>query len=268
MNENSYDSVVARKGAFKEFWKGINLLQDHNIPFQVKQSLLPQNRSEIPEFETFAASLPNMHQKPAYTMNFDLRARRDSSIKNRFIKSLRLSPQETLAMVTRDSTKYISEMREFASKFMGQPDDRLFSCGAGLGTCVDAYGNAQMCMLLRHPDTVYPLNSEVHQKRHPDTELKPLEYALTKYFPRVRQQRSKNSNYLNRCARCFLMGLCDQCPAKSWEEYGTLDTPVEYLCQIAHAKGRYLGLLREGEKSWELKEEIWKSRLDKFISGS
>ena len=268
MHASSYDAIVARKGAFDEFWHGINLLQKYNIPFEVKQSLLPQNQSEIPEFEAFVATLPNMHYEPGYSMNFDLRARRDNSAKNSIIKGLRVSPQETLAMLTRDPEKYVKEMRKFASKFMGHPDDRLFSCGAGLETCVDAYGIAQMCMLLRHPDTVYPLNPESHQKRHPDIELKPLKYALTKFFPRVRQQRSRNPDYLNRCARCFLMGLCDQCPAKSWEEHGTLDTPVEYLCEIAHAKARFLGLINEGEKAWELEEEIWKARLNNFISDS
>ncbi len=41
-------------------------------------------------------------------------------------------------------------------------------------------------------------------------------------------------------------------PAKSWTEHGTLDTPVEYLCEVAHAQARKLGLLGEDEKSWEV----------------
>ena len=61
-----------------------------------------------------------------------------------------------------------------------------------------------------------------------------------------------NPEYLARCARCFLMGLCEQCPGKSWAEHGTLDTPVEYLCRVAHAQARYLGLLAEGERAWEV----------------
>jgi hypothetical protein len=48
-------------------------------------------------------------------------------------------------------------MRQFCGKFMREPGDRLFSCGAGHGTCVDAYGNAQICLPLRHPDTVCDL---------------------------------------------------------------------------------------------------------------
>ena len=264
MHANSYDAVAARRGAFDEFWQGINLLKTHNIPFIVKQSLLPQNRDELDEFEAFAEQLPHMEHTPGYSMNFDLRARRDDPRKNAFIKRLRLTPDETVAMLTREPKKYIKEMRQFADKFMGPHGDRLFSCGAGLGTCVDAYGKAQMCMLLRHPETVYPLDEKLHHERHPETTLSPLEYALKIVFPEVRQMRAQNPAYLKRCALCFLRGLCEQCPAKSWEEHGTLDTPVEYLCEVAHAQARYLGLLKEEEKAWLLPETTWHERLNLF----
>jgi len=219
MHADSYDAVAARRGAFDEFWHGINLLKEYDIPFIVKQSLLPQNKDELDEFEVFASQMPYMEHPPAYSMNFDLRARRDNPSKNRLIKQLRLSPDETVAIHTRDSDKYINEMRQFADKFMGPQGDRLFSCGAGLGTCVDAYGNAQMCLLLRHPDTVYPLDADLHHAKHPEITLSPLEYALKVFFPEVRRMRSHNPAYLKRCAQCFLKGLCEQCPAKSWEEH-------------------------------------------------
>ena len=264
MHAASYDAVVRRTGAFEEFWHGITLLREHEIPFTVKQSLLPQNKDEMDEFETFASQLPNMEHSPSYSMNFDLRARRDNPAKNRAIKRLRLSPGETIAMLARQPDKYINEMQQFVSKFMMPQGDRLFPCGAGLGTCVDAYGNAQMCTLLRHPATVYSLDEQLHQQRHPDTSLSPLEYALKIVFPEVRQMRAQNPAYLKRCALCFLRGLCEQCPAKSWEEHGTLDTPVEYLCEVAHAQARYLGLVKESEIAWLLPESTWRERIKLF----
>jgi hypothetical protein len=57
-----------------------------------------------------------------------------------------------------------------------------------------------------------------------------------------------------------LKGLCAQCPAKSWSEHGTLDTPVEYECQVAHAQARYLGLIEEGEMAWDVVD--WKGRIE------
>ena len=74
-------------------------------------------------------------------------------------------------------------------------------------------------------------------------------------------KKAKNQDYLNRCARCFLKGLCDMCPAQSWMEHGTLDTPVEYLCDVAHAIARYLGFIKKEEKAWEVND--WKQRIQK-----
>ena len=142
-------------------------------------------------------------------------------------------------------------MAAFAARSLRPQGDRLFSCGAGESGCVDAYGNYQVCMQLRHPDFVYDL-------KHGN-----LKQALTEVFPVFLDARATNPAYLERCAMCFLRGLCEQCPAKSWMESGTLDTPVEYLCSAAHAQARYLGLLNEGEKAWEISD--WKDRISSFI---
>jgi len=251
MHPESYDAVAGVKGAYHEFKRGVDLLLEYQIPFVVKQALLPQNRDEMAEFEAWAATIPSMDKRPGYSMNFDLRARRDDPEKSLRIEKLRLSPAETVAMLSRDP-KYVSGMQEFCGKFMRPPGDKIFSCGAGHGTCVDAYGNAQMCLPLRHKDTVYDL--------HKGT----LKEALSVFFPRFRERKATNTEFLRRCAVCFLNGLCEQCPAKSWMEHGTLDTPVEYLCEVAHAQARYLRLIGESEKAWEVTDG--KERVKRFAA--
>ena len=259
MRAESYDAAAATRGAFGEFWRGVSLLREYKIPFVVKQSLLPSNRAEMAEFEAFAAGLPAMEgKKPGYAMNFDFRARRDDSLKNRSIAALRLSPAETVAVLARNPD-YRRGMREFAGKFMGPPGDKLFACGAGLGVFVDAFGNAQMCMGLRAPEMVFNLSSHAGSGDG-------LLYALDEVFPTWRKMSAQNPEYLRRCGVCFLKGLCEQCPAKSWMEHGTLDTPVEYLCQVAHTQAVYLGLLKEDELSWELPEAEWRERIARFVN--
>ncbi|MDD1701595.1 MAG: radical SAM protein [Methanoregula sp.] len=251
MHPASYDAVAGVKGAYEEFRRGVDLLLEYRIPFIVKQALLPPNRYEIEEFEAWAATLPAMDQGPGYSMNFDLRARRDDLDKNRSIAALRISPYETVALLAKNP-KYVFGMQEFCSKFMRPSGDAIFSCGAGHGICVDAYGNAQMCLSLRHPSYVYDL--------HKGT----LREALTEVFPRFRERKATNPDYLQRCAVCFLKGLCEQCPAKSWMEHGTLDTPVEYLCGVAHAQARYLGLIGESERAWEVTSG--RERVERFAA--
>ena len=152
--------------------------------------------------------------------------------------------------MVRNRSAYLKEMQEFCAKFVKPVGERLFNCGIGQSGCVDAYGFFQPCLLLRHPDTVYDLSKGS------------LSEALTVFSPQVSKMKAANPDYLNRCGRCFIKGLCEQCPAKSWMEHGTLDTPVEYLCQIAHQEGIYLGLLQAGEKAWEVPDG--KNRLKKY----
>jgi radical SAM protein with 4Fe4S-binding SPASM domain len=250
MKPASYEAVSRVPGSYVEFRRGVDLLLDRCVPFVVKGTLLPPNRGEMDEFETWAAAIPAMDKPPGYSMFFDLRGRGDSEIKNRRIAGLRLSPDEGVDLLSRNREAYLKDMRQFCSKFMGPPGDKLFVCGAGHGTCVDAYGRAQMCMMLRRPDMTYDLKTGS------------LRDALTSFFPRLWEKRAANPDYLARCARCFLKGLCEQCPAKSWIESGPLDTPVEYLCQVAHAQARDLALLQAGERAWEVTD--WRERVKAF----
>jgi len=248
MKRKSYEAVTRRPGSFEAAMHGMNLLLEKKIPFVVKFALLPPNRNEMEEFEAWASSLPWTDGTPSYSMFFDLRCRRDSDEKNRLIKKLRLLPEEGLKALTRNHEEYLKGMQGFCSRFLGPPGNKLLSCRSGTGdVCVDAYGKFQLCMLLRHPDTIYDLKKGS------------LKDAITNFSPKIREMEAANTEYLARCARCFLMGLCEQCPAKSWMEHGTLDTPVEYLCEIAHEQARYLGLLEGGERAWEVRD--WRERV-------
>ena len=266
MSAASYESATRRRGSYDEFRRGIGLLLERAVPVVVKGALLPGLAEEIAEFEEWAASLPAMDRPPGYSMFFDLRNRRDSERRNETIRRMRLSPADGVRFLTRDRERYAKDMREFCAKFMRPPGDKLFSCGVGHGACVDAYGMVQPCMSLRHLDAVVSLrvpSGDGEGRGDPDVfDASRLRYALVDAFPRLCETRAANPDYLRRCARCFLKGLCEQCPAKSWAENGTLDTPVEYLCEIAHEQARDLGMLEPGERAWEV--EDWRERVERI----
>ena len=252
MHAESYDAAACAPGAYAEFRRGLDLLLERRVPFVVKGALLPSNRAEMDELDAFAASLPWTTVPPGYSMYFDLRARRDSAARNQLIARLRLSPQEGVEVLDRQGEAYKKEMRQFCSRFIGPAGTALFNCGAGQSGSVDAYGKFQPCMLLRDPGLCYDLRAGS------------LREGLDFFARTLGGIQAENPDYLERCAACFLHGLCEQCPAKSWGEYGTLDTPVEYLCAVAHARARHLGLLEEGEKAWEVQD--WKQRVQKLGS--
>lgn len=241
MKKRSYEMVTRTAGSYDAAFDGIHLLQHNRVPIELKTVLLPPNKNELAQFELLAESFCEMKEPSNYTMALDLRARRDSQLKSRTIERLRMPPAENLMFLTQRGEDYLNEMKVFCSGFLAPEAEKLFLCGAGKGGgCIDAYGKLQPCMLLRHPDTVYDLTGGS------------LRDAFIRFFPELRTLKASYPEYLRRCARCFLKGLCEQCPARSWMEHGTLDTPVEYFCTLAHAQATYLGLLSTEERAWEV----------------
>jgi radical SAM protein with 4Fe4S-binding SPASM domain len=246
MSPETYDKASGVRGSFEEFRGGVRRLEENRVDFGLRMAVLPENRADIPAYENWIGALFQGRQKPDYIMNFYQRARRDSRRKSRRIRKIRHKPEAVVDRASR-SADYSDALHEFCRRFTGLMSDRLFECGFGQSVCVDAYGFAQGCLLLRHPDCVYDLRSGT------------LADALSGFFPPFADRRATDPLFLRRCARCCLRGLCGQCPAQSWMENGSLDAPVEYQCRIAHGHARKLGLLSRGENGWEIAD--WPSRL-------
>ena len=253
MSRESCKAVTHTPDSFGQARRGIDLLSSRNIPFMLKAAMLPPFIPEKEEFEKWARTSAPFSEEEGYSMLFNLRGRRDSQEKNRQIEKLRMTPDNFSERLSRDPAGYAREMRPFFYGFKGCAGRKLFTCGAGVKSgCLDAYGNLQMCLLLRHPDTVYNLHKG------------PVREAMCDFFPRIRQAEASDNGYLARCARCFIKNICGQCPARSWMEHGTLDRPVEYLCDIAHGKAQVLGLIKKGEHAWEVEGM---ERVRRFLSG-
>jgi len=251
MHRRSYEAVSRVAGSFREFRRGIRLLLDRGIPFAVKSAVLPPNKGERRELERWARTLPGQGSRPpGYSLFFDPRFRGDDPAKDRRIRRLRPSPEEGADWLAADGAAFQDEMSRFCAKFLGPPGPRLFSCGMGGRVCVDAYGRVLGCLLLRAHETAYDLRRGT------------LRDAVTRHFPRLGRVSARNPAYRERCARCFLKSLCEQCPAKSHLESGTLDTPVEHLCAAAHAQAERLGLIAAGEKAWTVRD--WRARVERL----
>jgi len=252
MSLNAYEAVTRTPGSFDAALRGINLLLENKVPFILKTILHPANKSEFPDLKSWALSKLGMEKPPQAIAFFDLRTRRDSEAKNSLIRRLRPSPENALRIMSADVPGYIREMKSQCRLWPGKIGQRLFRCGAGRGmAALDSYGRLQPCLLLRHPEAVYDLKTGSFRE------------AMTEFFPKLREKMPRNPEYLGRCTDCFLGWLCEQCPAKSWMEHGTLDTPVDYWCDLSRAQAEYLGLIEKGEKPWEV--EDGDKRLRKFI---
>ena len=211
----------------------------HNVPFVIKGAILPQNSNEIKTLDEWSKKTTDMAAQPSLSLFFELRLRHDSEKKNEIIKKLRYPPDEGLSIASRNEPLYSKDLHIYCADFMKPQGDTLFVCGAGrTSITLDPYGFLHPCMLVKDPNCQYDLTRGT------------ITDALKNHFPAIRQRKAERKDYLQKCAKCLLKGLCEMCPGKSWPEHGTLDTPVDYQCQIAHANAVYLGYLRQGEKGW------------------
>jgi radical SAM protein with 4Fe4S-binding SPASM domain len=247
MTKEREEAVTGNPGSHDASRRGIRRLIDNGVPFILKGAVLPPTRNEMDAFEAWAKELTRGGGRPSYAMIFDLRTRRDDESKNERIRALRISPGEYVRLTSRWGEPHRAGIRAFVARFGGAQGDRLFTCLSDTAA-IDAYGRFQVCLLLRHPATVSDLSGGS------------LGRAVAEFLPMVKERRTTNAAYLERCGRCFLKSLCLQCPARSWAEHGTLDTPVEYLCDIAHAEAEAAGLLREAEKAWGVAD--WRARVE------
>lgn len=242
MTPETCAAATRAPGSFAAARRGLALLGEHGVPFAVKGAVLPPTRGEMDELEAWAAGLKGHVGAVSWVTLLDLHSRRDAA-RSAVIAGLRMDADEFVRLARRPGEAAVDEWRTFCGRAGRPRGDRLFNClPAGSSAAVDAYGRLQYCLGLRHPDTVYDLAAGS------------LREAVTDFLPRLRERRSTDPAYLERCGRCFLKGLCQQCPAKSWAEHGTLDTPVEYFCGIAHAQAVAAGLLERGEKAWTVRD--------------
>lgn len=245
MDPRTTAEVTRVATAHEEARRGLGLLAAHGVPFIVKGTLLPATIPEAEAFSAWADTLPGRRAEAGFVWFLDLRLRRDDEAADDRIRRLRLPPEAAAERLTHDAASLAALASDWRPR-LREPSDRLFTCGAGHRPCLDAYGVLQPCLPLREPSVCVPLQPGR------------LRETVVEAFESLADRRATDPEYLRRCARCFLAGVCEQCPAKSWAEHGVLDRPVEYFCESTQAQARRLGWLREGERPWEVAD--WRER--------
>jgi radical SAM protein with 4Fe4S-binding SPASM domain len=151
--------------------------------------------------------------------------------RNQEIMNERLSPEEIVRIEQADE-KRSGALEKNCNSFIlpehdGEICDHLFHCGAGTGNFSVSYdGIFRLCADLWQEDCTFDLRKGS------------LEQAWNELVPVVREQRSTNPVFLERCRRCSIINLCLWCPAHAHLESGDMDGWIDYFCQVAHARAK------------------------------
>ncbi|MCL4500966.1 MAG: radical SAM protein [Deltaproteobacteria bacterium] len=227
----TYEAVSRRPGSFSAFRRGLDLLLGSGVKVRLKAMALRANVHELPVIAAFCRARTRDYFRfdPLLHLRFDGDPRRNEEIKGQ-----RLSPAEIAALEQADPERAAALKKGCDRLIMPSCTeaacDHLFHCGAGLGSFNVSYaGLFRLCSSLWHPDCVYDLRRGS------------LREAWDYLVPRVREMRSQEREFLEKCRACPLINLCLWCPAHAHLESGRLDNWSDYFCSVARARARALG---------------------------
>jgi len=230
VTKKTYERVTRKSGSFTAFMRGLNLLLKNNIKVRFKAMALRSNVHELPQISRFCRNITKDYFRfdPLLHLRFDSDPER-----NKEIKGERLSPQEITIIEKADSERF-NALEKSCDKLIN-PEfahigcNHLFHCGAGNGSFTVSYdGYFRLCSSLWHPDCIYDLRKGS------------LIEAWQDFVPLVRDMRSNKKEFFRKCRVCSLINLCIWCPAHAHLETGKLDKPVDYFCEVAHARAEAL----------------------------
>ena len=232
ITQETYERVTNRPGSYTAFRRGLDLLLEGGLKVRLKAMALRSNFHELPEIAAFCRAHTSDYFRfdPLLHLRFDQNPQR-----NQEILAERLSPKEIVMIEQGDEER--ARALEHGCDRLILPEsthnlcDHLFHCGAGNGSFSVSYdGIFRLCADLWHPDCIYELRQVS------------LEQAWNELVPRVRELRSKNPEFLDRCRRCPIINLCLWCPAHAHLECGQMDGWSDYFCRVAHARAEAISL--------------------------
>lgn len=219
ITESTYEKITRVPNSYRKCMDGINRLLEKKLPVELKTIAMTVNLQELGDMQRYVETL-GLKFRFDPTLNVRLDGGKSPAC-------YRLSPQEVVRLDTTDE-KRLKEWLEFCDKYIiGPPEsDKLYLCGAGLNSFhIDPYGNLSICIMARKD--AYDL--KVGRFRDG-------------WYNFIGKLREKTQCLDNRCRNCELVSLCGQCPGWAQLEHWDDESPVDYLCEIAHKRAEAFGL--------------------------
>ena len=244
VTQEIYEKVTRVPGSFVKFSRGLDLLLASGLKVRLKTMILRSNVRELPKISSFCREIT----KDYFRFDAFLHLRFDGDAhRNGEIKTERLSSKEIVDIEKSDPERFKALQKGcdqlIFSESCSSCCNHLFHCGAGKGGFSVSYdGFFRLCSSLWQKDCIVDLRKVS------------LADARNNLIPKVRDMRSSKEEFLKRCRVCPIINLCLWCPAHAHLETQEMDAPVEYFCEVAHARAKSIENNEETRKSYAKKK--------------
>jgi radical SAM protein with 4Fe4S-binding SPASM domain len=219
----TYEALTAIPGSYDRCLRGIKLLRERGLPLKLKTVATSVNKHEVLAMRQFAEEELGVEFK----MDGQINPRIDCS---QSPLAVRLAPEEVVAL-DMNAPKGMSEYRRLAQRDLESPpnlaqSDTVYFCGGGMnGFAINAYGEMGICVISQQ---------ETFSIREVGVSAVWEESLL--------RLRNRKRTRVTKCVQCRIQSLCGMCPANGELESGDRESPVEFLCQVAHLRAAVIGV--------------------------
>jgi radical SAM protein with 4Fe4S-binding SPASM domain len=219
----TYEALTAIPGSYDRCLRGIRLLKERGLPLKLKTVATSINKHEVMAMHRFAEDELGVEFK----IDGQINPRIDCS---QSPLAVRLTPEELVAL-DMASPKGKSEYLRLASHDLERPAnlaqiDTTYFCGGGLNSfAINPYGEIGICVISQQ---------ETFSVRGVGVK--------TVWEESLLQLRNRKRQRVTKCVQCRIQSLCGMCPANGEMENGDRESPVEFLCHVAHLRAAVIGV--------------------------
>jgi len=221
--KETYEALTQILGSYERCLRGIELLRSRGLPLKLKTVATTINKHEISAMRQFAEEELGIEFK----IDGQINPRIDCS---QSPLAVRLTPEEVVALDLH-APKGVSEYRRLAKHDLENPpnlakNDTVYFCGGGMNSfAINAYGGMGICVISQQ---------ETFSIRGAGVKRVWEESLL--------QLRTRKRTRMTKCIQCRIQSLCGMCPANGELENGDRESPVEFLCNVAHLRAAAIGV--------------------------
>ena len=218
----TYAAVTGNKKGYEMFCRGVDLLSENKIPFEIKCIGMKQNLHDIQAIRRFARGYGLRNAILAW----DIRPMNDG---NQEPVNYRVSPSEAFAEELKDE-----ERRAFwnqlafdpsrKSRTVRQAEGRLYPCSI-----------AQQFVFITHDGYMQGCVKALEPRYHL---LSGSFDEGWKFLHECFYYKKASENFP--CLKCSKFKYCSQCSASFQDENGDPEKPVSFFCELAELEKNYM----------------------------